>query len=149
MAILPITVLYYEAVWKLMLDVHSNSAPSNIMKLFVRTSNNYTVLYTTCSSVSQLVRIKYSRCQNLEWDAKWIEKFVKEILQKRNKSSSQYSRGWRFLYQAWWDYGYKFKHGKIETNWTCSCKISLVHLDTQDFFSYTMNVFHFLFLCIY
>ena len=30
----------------------------------------------------------------------------------------------------------------IETNWTYSCTISLVHLDTQDFFSFTMNVFH-------
>ena len=27
-----------------MLDVHNNSAPSNIMKLFVRTSNNYTYI---------------------------------------------------------------------------------------------------------
>ena len=65
-------------------------------------------------------------------------------LQKRNKKGScQYSRDWRFLYQAWWDNGYKFKHGKIETNWTYSCTISLVHLNTQDFFSFIMNVFHF------
>ena len=61
---------------------------------------------------------------------------------KKQKSSSQYFRDWRFLYQAWWIF-FKFKHGKIEANWTCSCTISLVHLDTQDFFSFTMNVFHF------
>ena len=42
--ILPITILYHEAVCKLMLDLHNNSAPSNIMKLFVRTSNNYTYI---------------------------------------------------------------------------------------------------------
>ena len=35
--ILPITILYHEAVCKLMLDLHNNSAPSNIMKRFVRT----------------------------------------------------------------------------------------------------------------
>ena len=40
--ILPITILYHEAVCKLMLDLHNNSAPSNIMKRFVRTLNNYT-----------------------------------------------------------------------------------------------------------
>ena len=101
--ILPIAFLYWEAVCKLKLDVHNNRAPSNIMKIFTRTLNNYTYTY---SSTSQLFRIRYSRCQNLEWDAKWIEKFVKEILQKRNKKgSSQYSRDWRFLYQAWWDNG--------------------------------------------
>ena len=32
----------YEVEYKLMLDVHNNSAPSNITKPFVRTSNNYT-----------------------------------------------------------------------------------------------------------
>ena len=57
--ILPITFLYYEAVCKLMLNVHNDSAPSNIMKLFTRTSNIDT--YTTCSSTSQLFSIKYSR----------------------------------------------------------------------------------------
>ena len=53
-------------------------------------------------------------CQSLEWETQWILKFVKEILQKRNKkSSSQYSRNWRFLYGAWWD------NAKIQTqqNW--------------------------------
>ena len=41
-------------------------------------------------------------------------KIVKEILQKWNKkSSSQYSRNWRFLHGAWWD------NAKIQTqqNW--------------------------------
>ena len=42
--IIPITILYHEAVCKLMLDLHNNSAPSNIMKRFVRTLNNYTYI---------------------------------------------------------------------------------------------------------
>ena len=44
--ILPITILYHEAVTvcKLMLDLHNNSAPSDIMKRFVRTLNNYTYI---------------------------------------------------------------------------------------------------------
>ena len=57
--ILPITFLYYEAVCKLMFDVHNDSAPSNITKLFTRTSNNYT--YNTRSSTSQFFNVKSSR----------------------------------------------------------------------------------------
>ena len=53
--ILPITFLYYEAVCELMLDVHNDGAPSNIIKLFTRTSNIYT--YTTRSSTSQLLKV--------------------------------------------------------------------------------------------
>ena len=44
--ILPIAFLYWEAVCKLKLDVHNNRAPSNIMKIFTRTLNNYTYTYT-------------------------------------------------------------------------------------------------------
>ena len=57
--ILPITFLYYEAVCKLMFDVHNDSAPSNITKLFTRTSNIHT--YNTHSSTSQFFSVKYSR----------------------------------------------------------------------------------------
>ena len=57
--ILPITFLFYEAVCKLMLDVHTDSEPSNIKRLFTRTSNIPT--YTTRSSTSQLFRVKHSK----------------------------------------------------------------------------------------
>ena len=57
--ILPITFLYYEVVCKLMFDIHKDSAPSNIMKLFTRTSNIHT--YNTRSSMSQFFSTKYSR----------------------------------------------------------------------------------------
>ena len=56
--ILPITFLYNEAVCKLMLDVHNNSAPSNITKLFTRISNIHT--YNPRSSTSQIFSVKYS-----------------------------------------------------------------------------------------
>ena len=82
-------------------------------------------------------------CQNLEGDAKWIEKFVKEIPQKRNKKAPHNILETEDSYIKPDEIMVKFKHGKIKTNWTCSCTISLVHLDTQDFFSFTMNVFHF------
>ena len=52
--ILPITYLYYE-----LLDVHNDSEPSNIKRLFTRTSNIPT--YTTRSSTSQLFRVKHSK----------------------------------------------------------------------------------------
>ena len=42
--ILHITILYYEAVCKLMLNVHNSSALSNIMNLSLRTLNNYTYI---------------------------------------------------------------------------------------------------------
>ena len=102
--ILPFTFLYYEAVCKWMLDVYNDSAPSDIMKPFARTSNIHTC--TTRSTTSQLSRLKMQKkslfvrwCHSLEWETQWILKFVKKILQKRNKkSSSQYSRNRRFLF---------------------------------------------------
>ena len=42
-----------------MFDVHNDSAPSNITKLFTRTSNIHT--YNTRSSTSQFFSVKYSR----------------------------------------------------------------------------------------
>ena len=53
--ILPISFVYNEAVCKLMLDVHNNSAPSNI----TRTSNIHT--YNPRLSTSQIFSVKYSR----------------------------------------------------------------------------------------
>ena len=157
--ILPITFLYYEAVCKLMFDVHNDGAPSNITKLFTRTSNIHT--YNTRSSTSQFFSVKYSRlkmqkkslfacwCQSLEWDAKRIQKFVKEILQKRNKkSSSQYSRNWRFLYGAWWD------NTKIQTqqNWIKLNQFYNIFRTLRNariFFSFTMNICHFPFFLFF
>ena len=57
--ILPVTFLYYEAVSKLMFDVHNQRAPINILKLFTKTSHIHT--YNTRSSKSQLFSTKYSR----------------------------------------------------------------------------------------
>ena len=53
------TFLYYEAVSKLMLDVHNQSAPINITKLITKTSHIHT--YSTRSSKSQLFSTKYLR----------------------------------------------------------------------------------------
>ena len=57
--ILPVTFLYYEAVSKLMFDVHNQSAPINILKLFTKISHIHT--YNTRSSKSQFFSTKYSR----------------------------------------------------------------------------------------
>ena len=54
-----VTFLYYEAVSKLMFDVHNQSAPINILKLFTKTSHIHT--YNTRSSKSQLFSTKHSR----------------------------------------------------------------------------------------
>ena len=42
--ILLITFLFYEAVCKSMFDVYNDSAPSNIAKLFTRTSNIHNII---------------------------------------------------------------------------------------------------------
>ena len=42
-----------------MFDIHKDSAPSNFMKLFMRTLNIHT--YNTRSSMSQFFSVKYSR----------------------------------------------------------------------------------------
>ena len=57
--ILPVTFLYYEAVSKLMLHVHNQGAPINIVKLFTETSHIHT--YNTRSSKSQLFSTTYCR----------------------------------------------------------------------------------------
>ena len=60
--VLPVTFLYYVAVSKLMFDVHNQSAPINILKLFTKTSHIHTILiYNTRSSKSQLFSTKHSR----------------------------------------------------------------------------------------
>ena len=81
------------------------------------------------------------------------KKFVKEVLQKRNKkSSSQYLRNWRFLLEAPWD------NAKIQTqqNWTNlnSATICFVHWETLGLsflYKWTSVIFFFffLFLCIF
>ena len=101
--ILPSTFLYYEAVCKLMFDIHKDSAPSNITKLFTRTSNIHT--YNTHSSMSQFFSAKYSRlkmqkkafsCVGVKvWNEMSSEykNLSKKSFKKGNKkSSSQYSR---------------------------------------------------------
>ena len=57
--ILPITFLFHEAVCKLMLGVHNDNAPSNIIEIFARFSNNH--IYTTRSEKSELFSVKLSR----------------------------------------------------------------------------------------
>ena len=73
------------------------------------------------------------------------KKFVKEVLQKRNKkSSSQYLRNWRFLLKAQWD------NAKIQTqqNWTnlnqCYNMFRTLR-NSRTFFPLQVNICHFLF----
>ena len=73
------------------------------------------------------------------------KKFVKEVLQKRNKkSSSQYPRNWRFLLEAQWD------NVKIQTqqNWTnlnqCYNMFRTLR-NSRTFFPLQVNICHFLF----
>ena len=101
----------------------------------IRTSNIHT--HTTFSSRSQLFSIKYSRLK-MQRNALevWNEipneykKFVKEVLQKRNKKSS-----WLNILETEDSYlkpnkiMLKFKHSKTEPIWT-SATICFVHWET-------------------
>ena len=72
----------------------------------------------------------------------------KKSFKKRNKkSSSQYSRNWRFLYGAWWD------NAKIQTqqNWIKLNQFYNIFRTLRNariFFSFTMNICHFPFFCV-
>ena len=103
-----ITTVHLLISWNLLRElqtsIHALLAPQR------HNSIAFSTLGFKCKKKSLFVRW----CHSLEWETQWILKFVKEILQKRNKkSSSQYSRNWRFLYGAWWD------NAKIQTqqNW--------------------------------
>ena len=111
------------------------------MKLFVRTSNNYT--YILLAHQHHNLLGLSTLCVKIWNEMPNEQKFVQEIPQKRNKKAPHNILETEDSYIKPDEIMVKFKHGKIETNWTCSCAISLVHLDTQDFFSFTMNVFHF------
>ena len=103
-----ITTVHLLISWNLLRElqtsIHALLAPQR------HNSIAFSTLGLKCKKKSLFVRW----CHSLELETQWILKFVKEILQKRNKkSSSQYSRNRRFLYGAWWD------NAKIQTqqNW--------------------------------
>ena len=64
--ILPLQALYYESVCSLMHDVHNNTTPDNILKLFSRISSVHT--YNTHASSSGHFYTKESRL-NVKWNA--------------------------------------------------------------------------------
>ena len=123
----------------------------------IRTSNIHT--HTTFSSRSQLFSIKYSRLK-MQRNALevWNEipneykKFVKEVLQKRNKKSS-----WLNILETEDSYlkpnkiMLKFKHSKTEPIWT-SATICFVHWETLGLsflYKWTSVIFFFFsFSCV-
>ena len=142
--ILPITFLYYEVVCKLMFDIHKDSAPSNIMKLFTRTSNIHT--YNTRSSMSQFFSAKYSRLKmpkkpfHVLVSKSGMRCLVNTKICPRNLSKKETKRALLNIletedsYKEPDDIMLKFKHSKIELNSTNST-IFFIHLETLGFFS--------------
>ena len=157
---LPITILYYEAVCKLVLYVYKDSAPSNIMKLFTRRPSIHT--YTTCLSQSQLFSVKYSRLKMQRKAFSGVSvKIWNEIPNEykicwRNPSKKETKRLLLNIFKTEYsnletdEMMLKFKWSKFKTNWTSST-IFFVHLEILGLFSFMMNVFYFPFflsLCI-
>ena len=85
------------------------------MKIFVRTLNNIITSILTHQHHYSL-ELNTPGCQNLEWDAKWIEKFVKEILHKGNKNGGLNILGTENSSIEPDEIMLKFTHCKIETN---------------------------------
>ena len=59
--VLPITFLYYESVSSLMYDINNGKAPTNMLRLFQKTSNIHS--YNTRSSTSGKFSVKSSRLE--------------------------------------------------------------------------------------
>ena len=95
------------------------------MKLFVRTSNNYT--YILLAHQHHNLLGLSTLCVKIWNEMPNEQKFVQEIPQKRNKKAPHNILETEDSYIKPDEIIVKFKHGKIETNWTCSCTISLVH----------------------
>ena len=155
--ILPITFLYNEAVCKLMLDVHNNSAPSNITKLFTRTSNIHT--YNTRSSTSQFFSVKYSRLKMQKkvfsrvgfkvWNEMPNEykNLSKKSFKKETKRALLNILETKDPYMEPDEIMLKVKHSKIESNWTSST-IIFVHLETLGLFLLYNEYLPFSFFCV-
>ena len=144
-----------------MFDVHNDSAPSNIMKLFTRTSNIHT--YTTRSSTSQLIRFKYSRLtvQRKVFSRVGVNVWNELPNESKNLSKKSFKKERKrallnILETEDSDMEpdeivVKFKHSKIESNWTSST-IFFVHLETLGLFhlhNEHLSFSFFLFLCIF
>ena len=143
-----------------MFNVHNNSAPSN-MTFFMRTSNIHT--YTTRSSTSQLLSVKYSRLKMQrkafsrvgvkvwneipnEYKNLSLKSFKKEttraflnILETEDSSMEPD------------EIMLKFKHRKIEPYWFSST-VFFVHLESLGLFllyNEHLSFSFFLFLCVF
>ena len=127
-----------------MFDIHKDSAPSNMTKLFTRTSNNY--IYNTRSSTSQFFSVKSSRLKMQKKKAfsrvgvkVWNEmpneykNLSKKSFKKETKRALLNILETEDSYMEPDEIMLKFKHNKIESNETSST-IFFVHLETLGLF---------------
>ena len=136
-----------------MFDIHKDSAPSNMTKLFMRTSNNY--IYNTRSSTSQFFSVKSSRLKMQKKKAfsrvgvkVWNEmpneykNLSKKSFKKETKRALLNILETEDSYMEPDEIMLKFKHNKIESNETSST-IFFVHLETLGLFLLYNNICHF------
>ena len=110
-----------------MFDIHKDSAPSNMTKLFTRTSNNY--IYNTRSSTSQFFSVKSSRLKMQKKKAfsrvgvkVWNEmpneykNLSKKSFKKETKRALLNILETEDSYMGPDEIMLKFKHSKIESN---------------------------------
>ena len=127
-----------------MFDVRNDSAPSNITKIFTRTSNIHT--YNTRSSTSQFFSVKCSRLKMQKKKAfsrVGIKVWNEMLNEYKNLSKKSFKKETKraLLNVLETDDSYmepdeimlKFKHSKIESNLTSST-IFFVHLETLGLF---------------
>ena len=119
-----------------MLDVHNDSAPSNIMKLFTRTSNIHT--YATCLSTSQLFSVKHSRLkmQKKAFLGLMSKSGMRCLMNTKTHQKNPSKKKQKELFSIFQEPNEiipKFKHSKIESNWSSSTTF-FIRLGTLGFF---------------
>ena len=137
---LSITLLHYDVVCKLLLDVRDDSPPFSVMKIFTRRSNIHS--HTTRSSTSQLFNAKSSR---LKMQSKSFSRIGVRIWKETPNENQNYLRNpskrnkrvflqdQRCLYWAW------------QTQIEAVLQYCYYTKKLKVFISLKMNFFHFTF----
>lgn len=127
-----------------MLDFHYNSLPHSIIYLFLRISNfHINHLLIDFMTLQCWVLYAYNAKKGLKSRMRYLiilKICQRNPLKRKWKSSSQYSRDWRFLYGAWSENA-EIQTAKLNQYYcTSMCWVLLKNLGS---FFFTMNICHF------
>ena len=99
--ILLITFLYYEAVCKSMFDVYNDSAPSNIAKLFTRTSNIHNIILAHQRHNSLALSTLDWKCKKKAFSCVGVKVWNEMPNEYKNLSKKSFKKGDDVLTTFW------------------------------------------------